>query len=140
MKKQQIIIFIELTSVLYQLNCCMLFRFIKLITAVYQLLFFETNDLHTLDIMFWKNFLNFLSSLNMCRQIKYHQLRIRNEIFISLKIILNAFNVWQYHFLLKSTLVYFKTNCFVIGPHSVELWKLLMNWVHFINNFIKCLH
>ena len=38
----------------------------------------------------------------MCRQLKHHQLRIRSEIFISLEIILNAFNVWQYHFPLKS--------------------------------------
>ena len=37
----------------------------------------------------------------ICRQLKHHQLRIRSEIFISLEIILNAFNVWQYHFRLK---------------------------------------
>ena len=37
----------------------------------------------------------------ICRQLK-HQLMIRSEIFIFLEIILNAFNVWQYHFRLKS--------------------------------------
>ena len=39
----------------------------------------------------------------ICRQLKHHQSTIRSEIFILLEIILNAFfNVWQYHFRLKS--------------------------------------
>ena len=33
----------------------------------------------------------------ICRQPNYHQLRIRSEVFFSLEI-LNAYNVWQYHF------------------------------------------
>ena len=39
---------------------------------------------------------------SICRQPKHHQLRIRSEILILLEIILNAFNVWQYHFRLKT--------------------------------------
>ena len=39
------------------------------------------------------------------RQLKYHQLRIKNEISISLEIILNVLNVWQYHFPLSSVTV-----------------------------------
>ena len=37
----------------------------------------------------------------MYRQLKYHQLRIRSEISISLEIILNVFIVLQNHFPLK---------------------------------------
>ena len=33
-----------------------------------------------------------------------------------------------------------KINYFFIGPPSVDLWHLLMNWTHFINNFIKHPH
>ena len=36
------------------------------------------------------------------RKLKYHQIRIRSEISISLEIILNVFNVCKYHFPLKS--------------------------------------
>ena len=43
-----------------------------------------------------------IAILWICRQIKHHQLWIRNEIFISLEIILNAFNFWQHYFRLKS--------------------------------------
>ena len=37
----------------------------------------------------------------ICRQLKHRQLRIKSEIFILLEIILDAFNVWQYHVPLK---------------------------------------
>ena len=64
---------------------------IKNISTVPKLLLFKNNlSVHCISFL-W-----------ICRQLKHHQLRIRSEIFISLEIILNAFNVWQYHFPLKS--------------------------------------
>ena len=65
---------------------------IKIISTFPMVLFFKTTDLHNV----------YIPILWICRQLKHHQLRIRKEIFISLEIILNAFNVWQYHFPLKS--------------------------------------
>ena len=55
----------------------------KIISTVPKLLFFKTTDLHTICIPI----------LLICWQLKHHQLRIRSKIFISLEIILNAFNV-----------------------------------------------
>ena len=45
---------------------------------------------------------NCVPILWICRKLKHHQLRIRSETFILLEVILNTFNVWQYHFWLKS--------------------------------------
>ena len=56
-----------------------------IISTVPKVLFFENNwPVYCIPIL-W-----------ICRQLK-RQLRIRSEIFILLEIILNAFNVWQYH-------------------------------------------
>ena len=54
-------------------------------------------------IMFQSNWYVYcIPILLISKQLKHHQLSIRSEIFISLEIILNVFNVWQYHFPLKS--------------------------------------
>ena len=77
----------------------------KIITTVQQLLFSKTTDLYALDTKIWKNILSSMKVKKdtwICRQIKYHQLRIKTETFISLEIILNVFNVRHYHFPLKS--------------------------------------
>ena len=65
----------------------------KIISTVPQLLFFRTTDqMYIVCIQYC------IPILWICRQLKHHQLRIRSEIFISQEIILNAFNVLQYHF------------------------------------------
>ena len=58
----------------------------KIIFTVPKVLFFKTTDLYTV-YLFW-----------ISRQLKHHKRRIRSEISILLEVILNAFNVWQYHF------------------------------------------
>ena len=94
----------------------------KIISAVPKALFFKTTDLYKwlqLDsgnCRMWihsetrtwhdKNIQSNWSAccipiLWICRQLKHHQLNTRSEIFISPEIILNVFNVWQYHFRLK---------------------------------------
>ena len=60
----------------------------KIISTVHKLLFFKITDLNTLDAKIWKKKIKFIIKVK-----KYHQLRIRSEIFIRLKIILIAFNV-----------------------------------------------
>ena len=68
----------------------------KIITTVQQLLFSKTTDAYALDTKIWKNILSFMKvkkDTSICRQIKYHQLRIRKETFISVETILNVFNV-----------------------------------------------
>ena len=76
----------------------------KIITTVHQILFFKTTDLYILDTKIWKNILSSYESKNLT-----WELRMRNEIFILLEIILNAFNVWQYLFTLKSKISYSAT-------------------------------
>ena len=66
----------------------------KIISTVLKLPFFKKNDLYILDTKIWKNFFRpYESKKNIwiCRQLKYHQFRIRSEICILLEIILNAF-------------------------------------------------
>ena len=58
----------------------------KIISAVPKQFYFKTTDVYTVYADNW-----------ICKQLKHHQLRIRSEIFLSIKIILNVFNVWQYH-------------------------------------------
>ena len=79
----------------------------KIISPVQKLSFLKTAELNvhlghkdskTHFTLIWK----LKKEIWICRQPKYHQLRMKSEICISLEIILNAFNVWQYHVPLKS--------------------------------------
>ena len=77
----------------------------KIISTVHKLLLFKTTDLYTFDKKIWKNILSSYESEKkfwIRRKLKYHQIRIRSEISISLEIILIVFNVCKYHFPLKS--------------------------------------
>ena len=74
----------------------------KILPTVYKLLFFKTTDLCTLNTKIWKKHFKFIldeswKNLSTCRQLKY-QLSIGSKIFISLDIILYAFNIGQYRF------------------------------------------
>ena len=65
----------------------------KIISTFHKLLFFKTSHPYTLDTKIWKNILDSYESkksICLCRQLKYYQLRVRNETGISLEIILNV--------------------------------------------------
>ena len=85
-----------LKHILWQIRSLLM----KIIITVHQLLFYKTTDLYTLDTKTWKNILSSYESKKhiwICRQLEFHQLRIRSDILILLEMILNALNVWQYH-------------------------------------------
>ena len=65
----------------------------KIISTFHKLLFFKTSHPYTLGTKIWKNILGSYESkknICLCRQLKYYQLRVRNETGISLEIILNV--------------------------------------------------
>ena len=77
----------------------------KITTTVHQLLFFKATDIYTLDTKIWKNILNSYEKkhLNMQRT-SISSTEDKNCYFNFTKCFLNVFNIWQYHFPLKSLL------------------------------------
>ena len=70
----------------------------QIIYTVQKPLFFNTTDLHSLDLNIWQNKYFMFVKVNIknfseyiCRQLKHHQHSIRSEIGILLEIVLNAF-------------------------------------------------